>query len=718
MQSVNKNQMKKIPGIFSVVIFLIQAAAWCVAPSGLSAQTLSPKAIPGSGGYAQGGGNSLSWTMGETFNTTSSAGVIILSQGQQQPEMELITGTIGTSTLCAGSAIVLSYAAAGYYGSANTFTAQLSDAAGSFASPVNIGSIAATSGGTINCTIPVLTFAGNGYRLRVTSNHPAYSGKKSIDTYTVSSATSLGNITISSAPASGCVGSTGNISVTPGSGATFYNWSCPEGGILFDGNPGPYQSASPEVTLTFTTMPASGVWNVCMVAGNACGSTFPNCAIISASAAAAAPSVIAGAAIACPGTSGNAYSVDPVQGAAGYAWSGSAGITVNGSGQNVTVDFSGSFTSGTLCVHTLTLCGTGSADYCISISRSTSQPGIISGGSVCPNSSGVFSIVPVTNAVSYNWTCSVAGALITPNGTSCTVLFPANISNGSGICVSAISACGFASVQRCKILSTGAPAKPSSITGQASGLCGAGNVVYTVSSVAGAAGYFWSVSGGAVISGPNNLSTVTINFPSSFNNITISASAVNNCGTGAAKTLMVKGSVVTPSSISGNSSVCNGATEIYTANGSPGAASFTWTKPAGATILGSATGSSISVLWGATGGNITAKATNACGTSGKATLGITVSCRNALGENAAGSAGIFPNPAHGKVTVKFTGIAAEKIRLQLTGITGQVLLSEELTAEEGVNYHELDLANFAAGIYMVHLVSEERKEVLKVIVER
>jgi hypothetical protein len=52
-------------------------------------QTLSPKVISTSGGYATGGGNSLSFTIGETFNTTFQSGNVLLTQGQQQTYISL-----------------------------------------------------------------------------------------------------------------------------------------------------------------------------------------------------------------------------------------------------------------------------------------------------------------------------------------------------------------------------------------------------------------------------------------------------------------------------------------------------------------------------------------------------------------------------------------------------------------------------------------------------
>lgn len=57
----------------------------------------------------------------------------------------------------------------------NTYTVELSDASGSFASPTAIGSISSTSNGPLDVsyTIPAGTATGNGYRIRVVSSNPA-----------------------------------------------------------------------------------------------------------------------------------------------------------------------------------------------------------------------------------------------------------------------------------------------------------------------------------------------------------------------------------------------------------------------------------------------------------------------------------------------------------------------------------------------------------------
>jgi hypothetical protein len=53
------------------------------------AQSLLPSVISSDGGYYNAGGNSLSWTLGETFNTTLINGNVMLTQGEQQPYIHL-----------------------------------------------------------------------------------------------------------------------------------------------------------------------------------------------------------------------------------------------------------------------------------------------------------------------------------------------------------------------------------------------------------------------------------------------------------------------------------------------------------------------------------------------------------------------------------------------------------------------------------------------------
>lgn len=90
--------------------------------------------------------------------------------------LSITTGTISGSPFCAGTNISVPYTVSGTYTSGNVYTAQLSDASGSFSSPVAIGTVTSTTSGTITATIPVATATGSGYRIRVVSNTPVVTG--------------------------------------------------------------------------------------------------------------------------------------------------------------------------------------------------------------------------------------------------------------------------------------------------------------------------------------------------------------------------------------------------------------------------------------------------------------------------------------------------------------------------------------------------------------
>jgi len=79
------------------------------------------------------------------------------------------------TVFCAGDSFNLKYFTTRTFNAGNTFTAQLSNATGSFATPVNIGSVNSlgTNNDSIRCGIPAGTIAGTGYRLRIVSSNPS-----------------------------------------------------------------------------------------------------------------------------------------------------------------------------------------------------------------------------------------------------------------------------------------------------------------------------------------------------------------------------------------------------------------------------------------------------------------------------------------------------------------------------------------------------------------
>lgn len=101
----------------------------------------------------------------------------------------ITTGSVSTSPFnvnCSnGASGSVAFTSDGTFTTGNIYTAQLSDATGSFASPVSIGSITSTANsGSISFTIPPGTPTGTGYRIRIVSTTPSVVGSLS-STFTV-----------------------------------------------------------------------------------------------------------------------------------------------------------------------------------------------------------------------------------------------------------------------------------------------------------------------------------------------------------------------------------------------------------------------------------------------------------------------------------------------------------------------------------------------------
>lgn len=91
----------------------------------------------------------------------------------------ITTHNVLGAPFCAGQTIIVNFVITGSFNSGNSFSIQLSDASGNFASPVVIGSLVGTTPNSTFATIPTSTPVGTGYRVRVVSNDPVVIGSSS-----------------------------------------------------------------------------------------------------------------------------------------------------------------------------------------------------------------------------------------------------------------------------------------------------------------------------------------------------------------------------------------------------------------------------------------------------------------------------------------------------------------------------------------------------------
>lgn len=114
-------------------------------------------------------------------NNPAGGGVVVLPAGDAylyQYELKdtnvFISSAFVDSVLCpAVTSMNVPYEVTRNFNANNTFTVQLSNATGSFASPTNIGSSNTNTQGSISCTVPGTITAGRGYRIRIVASSPA-----------------------------------------------------------------------------------------------------------------------------------------------------------------------------------------------------------------------------------------------------------------------------------------------------------------------------------------------------------------------------------------------------------------------------------------------------------------------------------------------------------------------------------------------------------------
>ena len=151
-------------------------------------------------------------------------------------------------------------------------------------------------------------------------------------------------------PGSRCGNGTVTLGATASAGTVNWYTASTGGGSIGTGN----NFTTPVISAT-TTYYVNATNSGCTTAGR----TPVIATVLQAPSSAGS---ITGSATFTPGTAGVPYSVASISGATGYIWGYSGtGVTINGSGTSVTLDFAANATSGSLSVYGTNTCGQGTA---------------------------------------------------------------------------------------------------------------------------------------------------------------------------------------------------------------------------------------------------------------------------------------------------------------------------------------------------------------------
>ncbi len=107
-----------------------------------------------------------------------------------------ITLTSISGTLCAEKDYNLNFTAAGTYTAGNMFKAELSNNAGTFGAPVQVGSLAGTTSGIVITNVPASVLGGNGYKLRIVSTNPVITSTNSLNVTVIPKDLAVGSGTV------------------------------------------------------------------------------------------------------------------------------------------------------------------------------------------------------------------------------------------------------------------------------------------------------------------------------------------------------------------------------------------------------------------------------------------------------------------------------------------------------------------------------------------
>ncbi|MBI4947405.1 MAG: gliding motility-associated C-terminal domain-containing protein [Bacteroidetes bacterium] len=327
-----------------------------------------------------------------------------------------------------------------------------------------------------------------------------------------------------------CQGQTGvTYTVAAITNATNYQWSLPSGATIVSG------SGTNTITVNYSSSASSG--NISVYGSNYCGTGDSSIYPVTVTILPDSAGGIHGVTTVCQGDSNVIYFISEIPGATGYNWTLPSGATIS-SGSNtdsITVNYSGTSTSGTIMVTGINSCGSGtSSSLPITVNSVPPTPGAITGDNqVCQTETGIVYTVPViTGATGYVW--SVPSGITITGGTNTNTITVAisDTAISGNITVYATNSCGIGNTSSYPVTVSSLPANAGIIFGT-SVLCqGTSGVTYSVAPITGATNYVWTLPAGAVIATGSNTYSITVNFSDTASSGIVSVYGMNYCGNG------------------------------------------------------------------------------------------------------------------------------------------------------------------------------------------
>ncbi|WP_299817692.1 ice-binding family protein [uncultured Pontibacter sp.] len=295
-----------------------------------------------------------------------------------------------------------------------------------------------------------------------------------------------------------------------------------------------------------------------------------------------APGNISGPSAACANTT-LTYTIAEVGGATGYTWSIPQGWTIESGQGTSTLTVKAGTNSGDVTVAAKDDCGTSAAAvFAVSIKNTPQEPIAINGSNgSCLGAVLTYSVSGTSSATGYTWTVPQGWKIRSGQGSS---TIEVEVGNSAGqITVAGTNECGAGATAAIDVAPAPVSATPGTIEGPEATCANTTNLTYSIAVLTGADTYTWAVPAGWTIVSGQGTQSITVNAGASGGEVSVTAT--NSCGTSAPSKLNVTVTTppTAPATIKDASSLCNGL--MYTVDAVPGATGYTWTVPAGFTIV-------------------------------------------------------------------------------------------------------------------------------------
>ena len=424
------------------------------------------------------------------------------------------------------------------------------------------------------------------------------------------------------------------------------------------------------------------------------------------------PAAIAGANRAICLNSNAILGAAPVAGST-YSWSSApAGFTSSLANPTVTPAVTTTYT----VTETITATGCTNTHNVLVTVNPLPVPTILGPATACAGAAGI-TYSTEASMTGYVWTVSPGGN-ITAGATSNTITLNWNTEGTKNLTVNYINpgGCSGAAATIKNVSVIQAPGNAGNIIGTTTICGGLQGVAYSTTAISNAASYVWSLPSGATISGGDGTRSIKVNFAGSASSGNISVYGNNACSNGKASSI---GILVTPRPegagvITGPATFGRGTTgAVYSVEPIANAAYYTWSLPAGASIISGDSTNVVSVNFSenAEVGNITVFGSNSCA-NGPASPALALTIPES-------QSSVYPVPNNGIFNILITSPVETSFSIKVFNHLGDKIMEiTDASTASGKYLKSIDLRPIPSGIYYVEFLNGQSRVIRKVIINK